>query len=275
MPRRRLIAAPYYGGKNRPVLQDAILSRLMLQKGYMEPFCGSCGILLNRRPVKFELINDLDDLVVNFFKVLREDPYELIRLLELTPYSRTEYRRAVEAIDSGESLSDLERARHWYTGVSMSGRGLFGRSFAPCTAPSGGSLSRAHRIRIDENLYRIAERLRSVTIENEDGVKLIRSVADRPDWTVYCDPPYPLENRKSKAYRCESSPDLHERLLETVMEAECQVVISTYDSDLYREKLKGWHRTELEIGKNFFGMTSDIPAFEVIYANRLPREGLL
>ena len=45
---------------------------------------------MRKPPSRFEYYNDSDGEVVNFFQVLRERSEDLVRALELTPFSRAE-----------------------------------------------------------------------------------------------------------------------------------------------------------------------------------------
>ena len=76
---------------------------------YVEPFAGGAGVLLQKPPVPFEVYNDLDNQVVNFFDVLRSQAGELIRAIELTPYSLYELKRAYDLTND-----PLEDARRFY-----------------------------------------------------------------------------------------------------------------------------------------------------------------
>jgi len=59
-----------------------------------------------------------------------------------------------------------------------------------------------------------------------------------PDALVYCDPPYPHNTRtSSKRYRHELSGRDHRRLLDVLDALECSVIISSYESRLYLERL--------------------------------------
>ena len=271
-----LVSMSYYGGKNRQTLQDAILSRLMPNHGYLEPFCGSASILLNRPRVRCEVVNDVDGLLVNFFRVLRDCPEELVEALTLTPYARDEYDDCIQKLLASKPLGDVECARCWYAVAGMSGRSRWGSAFLPDTirgaeqnAPKGSRF--ANRIR--DELPLVAERLRAVTIENRDAVDLVRKYSD-PHWTIYCDPPYPADSRTapSAQYTHDTSDDLHNRLLDAVLESKAQVVISTYESELYAGRLAGWERHEVVVQKT----SSDGPEVgrELIYANRLPQASL-
>ena len=79
----------YPGAKNR--IAEWICGFISEHRVYVEPYFGSGAIFFNKQPAKIETINDLDGNVVNYFRVLREKPEELARMLALTPFSREEY----------------------------------------------------------------------------------------------------------------------------------------------------------------------------------------
>jgi DNA adenine methylase len=61
------------------------------------------------------------------------------------------------------------------------------------------------------------------------------------DALVYCDPPYLLSTRKNRRYyQFEMSDADHARLLDVLKALPCYVMISGYDSELYRGALHGW-----------------------------------
>lgn len=59
---------------------------------------------------------------------------------------------------------------------------------------------------------------------------------------IYADPPYMLGTRHGKQYCCEMSDKDHEELLTVLLEHKGPVLISGYDSDLYHDRLRGWHQ---------------------------------
>ena len=73
----KLRSLPYYGGK---ALGKGkwIASLLPWEKKtlYVEPFCGMFNVLLQREPVQFEMINDVNDRVVNWARTVRDHPEE-------------------------------------------------------------------------------------------------------------------------------------------------------------------------------------------------------
>jgi len=80
----------YHGGKWRSAKK--IIQHFPPHMTYVEPFGGGASVLLRKRRSKNEIYNDLDGDIVNVFKVLRDtsSSKELLRLLELTPFSRDE-----------------------------------------------------------------------------------------------------------------------------------------------------------------------------------------
>jgi len=89
---------------------------------YCEPFAGSGAVLLNRESSPVETYNDIDGDVVNFFKMLRDKPRDLVRAISLTPFSREEYYQAING--SSHGLSAVERARRFYIRARQTRTGL-------------------------------------------------------------------------------------------------------------------------------------------------------
>jgi DNA adenine methylase len=96
----------YHGGKFR--LAPRIIAHFPPHRVYVEPFGGAGSVLMRKEPSFAEVYNDLDGEVVNVFRVLRDpDRAERLRtLLELTPWSRIEFRACYEPADD-----PIEQAR--------------------------------------------------------------------------------------------------------------------------------------------------------------------
>jgi DNA adenine methylase len=86
--------------------------------------------------------------------------------------------------------------------------------------------------------------------------------------TIYFDPPYPLNSRKNnrKVYKYEFTDNDHKEFLDFVLESnfKCDVLISTYPNDLYKEKLKDWFLVE------FYSNTRKGKAKEWLFLNYDP-----
>ena len=75
------------------MLAPWIISHLPKHDVYVEPFGGAASVLIRKPPSKVEIYNDLNEELVNFFKILRNQhtAQRLVNMLEHTPFSRVEF----------------------------------------------------------------------------------------------------------------------------------------------------------------------------------------
>jgi DNA adenine methylase len=237
-------ALRYHGGKWR--IGSWVIEHFPVHGCYVEPFGGGASVLLQKEPATREVYNDLSSLVVNFFRVLRECPEQLIRAIEFTPYSRLEHQLAWQP-----SPDPVESARRFYIRAWQS----FGSATTKTSGDTGWrtqkSVSRASAIKSFnniENLWAVAARFKLVQIECDEASKIITRF-DTPDTLFYLDPPYLFSTRSDKAgraYHAEMSDEDHIALAEQAKAVQGLVIISGYPSPLYDELYTGWLRVEKE-----------------------------
>jgi DNA adenine methylase len=231
----------YYGGKAS--LAPWIISYFPEHLVYLEPFCGGCSVILRKPKCPVETVNDLDGRTVNFFKVLRDRPEELIRVLELTPWARQEFVESLEM--TGEAIED---ARRFFVMSWMSFGGETGvKSYNFRIVHEGTSVSNGW-LRIVAGLNDVASRLRDVQMENDDALCLV-SEYNTADTLIYADPPYLYSTReKPGAYLFDMKDPLHLRLATLLRAHSGYVVLSGYPSKLYQElyEEEGWIREDKE-----------------------------
>ena len=69
---------------------------------YIEIFGGSGAVLLGKEPSKFEVYNDIEGELVNFFRIVKNRPAELLLELDLLPLnSREEFASWLHFHDGG------------------------------------------------------------------------------------------------------------------------------------------------------------------------------
>lgn len=229
----------YPGAKNR--LASWICNYIPKHSVYVEPFFGSGAVFFHKAPCHIETINDINDEVVNFFKVLRENPKKLIESIQLTPYARKEY---INAYKIGDSDSDLEKARKFcvrcWQGFGASNRYQNGWRSGQCQTSPNPAKSWSN---LQETLDIAAKRLRSVQIENLSATELLKRYNTK-DVFIYADPPYLPETRKGYLYEYEMTKQDHIELLELLRKHPGQILLSGYDNDLYNECLSGWKKVQ-------------------------------
>lgn len=223
----------YPGAKNR--LAPWIIQYIPEHDVYLEPFAGSLAVLFNKERSHIETVNDLDEEIVNFFMVLRDQKEKLQQLISLTPFSRKEYQMAYEpATDSAE------RARRFAVKCWMGfGCGnLYQNGFKSGQQTHSPNPAKAWS-ELPETIEFAAERLKGVQIECLPAVELIKRY-DTKDVFIYADPPYLHGTRKNYLYKHEMKDSDHEELLEVLKNHPGKVLLSGYDNDLYTDVLSGW-----------------------------------
>ena len=176
---------PYVGGKSNFGGAGEWIMRVLETKPvstYVEPFGGMCGLLLRRSPVRTEVVGDLDNRVVNFFQVVRDQPDALVTRLEMTPYnSHSEFQWAK---DNLQAADPVERAVAVFVVLlNAMPASLIERSVYRFRASSQWALP--------DDVLHLARRLRAVRFVCEDGVALTHRYIGDLDTLIYIDPPYP------------------------------------------------------------------------------------
>jgi DNA adenine methylase len=239
----------YYGGKVG--MAQRIIDLMPEHRVYMEPFFGSGAVLFAKPPARFEIVNDIDNNVINFFRVLREDLDELERVCSLTPHSRIEFTSADLA---DEGLDDLERARRFWVRINQ--------SFAKTAGvQTGWSITTARTQSVPASIlsrvgrFRPAvHRLMHTSIECCDAAGLVDRLATK-DTVIYADPPYLADTRRSRSrrnltadYRSDmGSPEEHERLAVSLHATPAKVILSGYPSPLYEGLYGDWVQVDTHV----------------------------
>lgn len=182
-------------------LASWIISFFPQHHSYLEAFWGSGAVLFNKPRSNIETVNDLDGNVVNLFEWIKNDPEKLAHEIYYTPFSRQVYDAAF-----GQMPEDsLSRAVNFYIRCNM------GHGFRTTGEKVGWKRDVIGRERayaaqdwtkLPERIIQAAERLRGVQIENRPAVELIQRF-NYKGVLIYADPPYMLQTRHGKQYRCE------------------------------------------------------------------------
>lgn len=232
-----MIASPpiqYTGSKWK--IAPFVLRHFPEHQCYVEAFCGGASVLFRKRPSPIEVINDLDRSVINFFDVLRTRPKDLMRAIKLTPYARAEVIRA--HVVTGDPLEDARRfyirARQQFGGVKVDYPNSWRyKSKIDNRSPLNEWLNLSH-------LAAAAKRLRHVYVEHDTALQVIARF-DTPETLFYLDPPYLAETRTDIDYVHEMTEADHIALAEALHSIKGMVVLSGYDSPLYRRLYADWH----------------------------------
>lgn len=271
MPKKRLAAFSWYGGKTAHLSWLLPLVDGTTHTTFVESFGGSAAVLLNKIPAPVEIYNDLNSDVVNFFRVLREDREKLLSSIRLTPYAREEFGDCCLP-----SENNLENARRFFVKARQIRNGLatkasIGRwSYTKKDARRGWPLPISQWFSAIDGLGDICSRLSEVQIEHLDGLDVI-SRYDTPETLHYVDPPYLMSSRSGGInYSHEFSEKQHVSLLSLLKTVKGKVILSGYWSELYSEILSDWHtyrRKEMMANSTLLQSGEKQPRQEIIWTN--------
>ena len=216
-----------------------IASIMPKHRSYLEPFFGSGAVLFNKYPSAIETVNDIDGDIVNFFRVLRQQPDELAEAIALTPYARDVYDDAHE----NQGTSDFERAYRFAIRSKMSHGFKTSSKTGFKIDVAGREASYAVKCwnRLPDDLLQASVRLKCVQIEHRPALDLIQRF-NYDNVLIYADPPYLLSTRGAKQYSHEMNEQDHAQLLDALKQHRGSVILSGYPSEMYDRELSGWSR---------------------------------
>jgi DNA adenine methylase len=261
----------YFGSKIR--VAPRIVDLLPAHRGYVEPFAGALSVLLAKQPTSLEVVNDIDQHLVTFWRVLRDRPTELVRVCALTPHSRAELAASWPIPEDLED--ELERARRVWVLLTQ-GRGRQLRSSGWRNRQlAGDSMPENLRMYV-ERLGPAADRLAHVTLECLPALEVIDRYGRDPDTLLYVDPPYLYGVRaKTGMYAHEMGTAAeHRELADALAACRSSVAISGYPHPLYDELYAGWDRTEIAAGTGQCASKGYQARTEVLWCNRPLRQDI-
>ena len=255
----RLSALPYFGGKNakfRDSIGKWIADILPYNRGYAEPFCGMAGVLLQREPSKREILNDLDDRIINWWRVVRDRTEEFEWKIENTPFSQSEFKRQLTLLDSECEMKKALAAHiimtqgHVKLPINTT-KGTFSAKYIT----KGGNLKVPRY-----DILALSQRLKNVQLLNMDVCKLMENICGRPDYTIYLDPPY--EKVSVNPYRMNYDKDKLSEILKFYGQ-ESTIGISGYGDEW---DFLGWNKRFKKMTHTGFGRDSG-ERVEVLWCN--------
>ena len=231
----------WVGGKSR--LRKFIIPMIPPHTCYVEPFAGAAWVLFGKPKSQVEVLNDIDEELITFFRVVRESPEELIESFEWELVSRAEFNR-LASLDP-QRLNDIQRAHRFYY-LIMAGWG--GEARYPRFQTSIRDGGHGNRLvgalkTLRKRLLPIHERLRTVLIENMDWRECVERY-DSPTTTMYLDPPY-LGNGVNYKFNMRDERD-HRSIADYLKSTKGLWILSSYDTQEIRDLFDGYAITPIQ-----------------------------
>ena len=197
---------------------------------YVEPFAGSAAIFFYKHPAEREVLNDLDPLVVNVFKLIQKLPVNAeFRSLD-TPAKIEAFHKANVHTPEDLLIQSLIRSCGGWMGKPV---------------PPGNKLQRfPNPINRLKYFKEYKARLKGVHITNEDYERVVDD-NDSASTVFFFDPPY--EQSENLGYAKGSASFDFVRFASVVRKIKGKWLITINDSKYIRDLFKVFHITPVVI----------------------------
>lgn len=217
-------------------------------------FAGAAALFFLRPPAEVEVLNDVNDDLVNLYRVVQHHPEEFIRQFKWALSARQVFKWLSDT--PPETLTDIQRASRFYClQQNCFGGRVEGRSFGTATtSPPGPNL-----MRLEETLSAAHLRLSGAYIEKLDW-QTCMSRYDRPHTFFFMDPPY----WETEGYGVPFGIEQYERMAVVMREIKGRAILTVNDHPDMREVFAALDFERTEIQYTVGGSASTVPSGEQI-----------
>lgn len=164
-------------------------------EGYVEVFGGAGWLLFDKEPSKWEVLNDLDENLSNFWSVIQKNEKEFIETFNFEVISRSIFNKYKEIYKTKSYTDNIHKAHILYY-LLKAGTGASLPDGGGCGFGTSKGVSRLRLDKLSNDIAQAHNRLLKVTIECQDFKDIIRYY-DTEDTFFYLDPPYRNTSRSS------------------------------------------------------------------------------
>ena len=275
-----LCALPYLGGKSSINVRglgkwiNSLLPPSNKDSTYIEPYAGMLGVLLSRPKIGTEIANDLDGLIVNWWRVVRDQNEELAYKVEHTGRARAEYEQALDELHNPDPVVSA-----WAVTTVLTqsiGRTTASKDYNWRIEFVTGDVSSCPRLYADR-IRAIKHRIEKVYFENKDALMIIADAMKYDNAIIYCDPIYKNTNRADSYLMNEPH---HEELITLLSSSDikARIAVSGYAHDFEELEQLGWFLNTREsyeaISRNKTGSKHRSKRTECLWTNYQPNQQL-
>lgn len=213
----------YYGGKQN--LLNELLPLIPEHNTYVEPFFGGGALFFAKPPSQSEVINDTNEMLINFYRVVQTQKWDFIKMVKGTMYSRAEHSKAKDVYNGKVKSTALEKAWAVYV-CSLQGFSSKlgeGWGYEICDLKSCKIFNNKKK-----SLSEIIDRLSNVQVEYKDALEVIKTY-DKKDAFFYLDPPY--YNSDCGHYKGYTKDD-YQNIIDLLLTIKGKFMLSSYPNEV-------------------------------------------
>ena len=217
----------YYGGKQ--TMLKYILPLIPEHTIYTEAFVGGAAVFFAKEPVKCEVINDTNSILIIFYRVLKSNYPDLKKLIDETLHYRESHTFAANIMQLPHYYTPIQQAWAVWALSKMSFasklNGSFGYDFSDTMSQKINNAKMNFR-------QELCQRLEHATIENRDALKVI-STYDKDNAFHFVDPPY--INTNCGHYKDTFNESNMENLLQLLQKIRGKFMLTTFPLPIVEE----------------------------------------
>lgn len=254
-----------WAGSKRQILPQ--LKKFWNHNRYIEAFAGSACLFFEIEP-KVSIINDLNNDLINTYRIIKNDPHLFIESLERLISRKKDYYQIRSTFN--QNPPEVEKSamffylnRHCFNGLFRTNKkGEF-------NVPRGEF---SYKIKFDYNLIHEASRLLQSTILLNGDFEIIIPYIEKGDF-IYLDPPFWTTQTKVFAnYQAvpfgQNDISRLQKLLRIIDDKKAFFVVSYLNSDEGQQMLSGWESKLIQTKRFIAGNTRNRRSvYEIIATN--------
>jgi DNA adenine methylase len=231
----------YYGGKQ--TMLKHLLPLIPLHRLYTEAFAGGAALFFAKEPSEIEVINDINQNLINFYRVLKSD-FKILKLkIETTLHSRASFDFAGWIYDNPLYFDQVERAWAVWVLSKMGFASKLNGTFGYDRISNG--ICKKIKFAREAFTLELSKRLENTQIECTSAFKIIES-RDCEDAFHFVDPPY--INSNCGHYTDTFNLADFERLLELLSAIKGKFILTMFPHEVLSEYIEkqNWKVLEVE-----------------------------
>ena len=204
------VIIPYFGGKFE--LSRRLVPMLPPHERYIEMFAGGLSMFFRKTKVKWNVVNDIDNDVVNLYISVLEEFDKLSEYIHWYPRSRTLFNEIKKELKEQRDIviPDAKRAARYYYQIKTAfNKNVHGSFSKQAKADWGGD-------KLINELKHSRKYFSQTTIESLDFRELVDRYKPRKDDCWYLDPPYWIAGERKDYYRYAFGEQEHKDLKDVV-----------------------------------------------------------
>jgi DNA adenine methylase len=233
----------YWGGKQ--MMSNTILSMIPKHRIYNEPFFGGGAIFFAKQPSEIEFINDINGIMITFYRELKLDFPALKQEVDCTLHSEFQHKQAKAIYLNPQEIEQVKQAWAVFVLSKQSMYSILGNAWK-LSLEGNEAKSFDNAKKAFTQVYQ--KRLERTSIFCRDAIDTIKNT-DTEDTFHYCDPPY---FNSDCGHYSGYTEENYITLLELLSTIKGKFLLSSYPNEPLARyvKEKGWYYKECDMPKS-------------------------